>query len=465
MTKLDLEKRSVFYNIWQLAWPAALAAILGNLANIVDRIFIGGLGLASINAVSFAGNIIWMSFAVTELVTAGTVAVVSRNWGAEKFELAEADGHRALKFGVMIALGLTVFVVVMAPWIISLFDPTAAEYPLAVDYLRIFAPGFGFLVVAITIHSVFTGSGDTRTGMWAFAGFNLLNIFLDWLLIFGNWGFPAMGVRGAALASSISAILGTVMIIVAYRRKWSNVSIKGFFKNKLRMEDIKRFLRIGLPAFGHGVTRPITGIVMFRIASSLKTTLPDGTEVNLVVGAFAIGMSVLAFGQFLGAGLMAAPAPLVGQFLGRSQPQRAKEAAHKVTLVGLGVQALMTILFIFFGRELAMIFLRDTGSAELTSRVLDMAHRYLIFIGLGAMVNVMSWTYGGAFRGAGDTKPPMWGALLANWLIKIPVALLFAYVFHLNDLSVWLAVFFSQLFEGAYVALQFRRDKWMEAKI
>ncbi len=465
MTKLDLENRSVFYNIWQLAWPAALAAILGNLASIVDRVFIGGLGLESINAVSFAGTIIWMSFAVTELVTAGTIAVVSRHWGAKNFELAEADGHRALKFGVIIALVLIALEVVMAPWIISLFAPTAAEYPLAVAYLRIFAPGFGFIVVAITIHSIFTGSGDTKTGMWAFAGFNLLNIFLDWLLIFGNWGFPKMGVQGAALASTISSIFGTIMIIIAYRRKWSNVSLKGFFKNKLRWLDIKRHLRIGLPAFGHGITRPLTGIVMFRVASSLKTTMPDGTEMNFVVGAFAIGASVLAFGQFLGSGLMAAPAPLVGQFLGRSEPLRAKETAHKVTLVGFGVQALMTTTFILFGRELAMIFLHDNGSTELTARVLDMAHRYLIFIGLGSMVSVMSWTYGGAFRGAGDTKPPMWGALLANWLIKIPTALICAYVFHLNDLSVWLAVFLSQIFEGVYVALQFRRNKWMEAKI
>ncbi|HDR06449.1 MAG TPA: MATE family efflux transporter, partial [Candidatus Coatesbacteria bacterium] len=496
------------YNIWQLAWPAALASILMNFAHIVDRMFIGMLGRDPVTAVGFTGSLIWLGFALVELVTAGVVAIVARCWGAGELDEANASGHRGLWFGCAIALFLVAAMELLAPFLLRLYGPTPEQYAIGIDYLRIFAPGFGALVCAFTVHSVFVGSGDTRTGMYAFAAVNILNVFLNWLLIFGNWGFPRMGVNGAALASSISAFVGLGVILAAYRFGWSNASLKGFFRHPPVWRELKRFFKIGLPAMGHSITRPLTGVIMIALASSLKTCLPDGREVNLVATAFTIGMSTLIFGQFLSNGLMAAPAPLVGQFLGRGEPLRAKESAQKAALFGVAIGCLLAGVYILFGRELAQIFLQGSstpvplaaaaerlagfvraegpllpwrvagllgsGGYSLTrpvldtlanQRVLDMSHNYLIFIGLGSIFSSMAWTFGGGFRGAGDTAPPMWGAILANWAVKVPVALLLIHVFHLHDFSIWLAVMLSQVFEGLFVALWFRRGRWMTKKV
>ena len=203
---------------------------------------------------------------------------------------------------------------------------------------------------------------------------------------------------------------------------------------------------------------------MMALASRLTTPLPDGGAANFVATAFTIGMTALSFGQFFAQGLMAAPAPLVGQFLGRDEPQRAREAVDKVSLIGVVIQLLVAVMFIFFGRELASLFL-SSGNAYAVERVLEMSHHYLIFIGLGSVVSVLAWTYGGAFRGAGDTKPPMWGAIIANTAVKIPAAALGVFVFQWHDYSIWLAVFLSQIVEGLYVWLRFRQNAWMEVEL
>jgi len=508
LAKLDLDNRSIYHNIWQLAWPATLASILMNFANIVDRMFIGALGRDPVTAVGFSGSLIWLGFALVELVTAGVVAIVARHWGAGEHDEAGDSGHRGLWIGCGIALTLVVAMELLAPALMRLYDPTPEQYAIGVDYMRIFAPGFGALVCAFTIHSVFVGSGDTRTGMYAFVAVNVLNVFLNWLLIFGHWGFPRMGVNGAALASSISSLVGLGVILAAYRFHWSNLSLKGFFRHPPAWREQKRFFRIGLPAMGQAITRPLTGVIMIALASSLKTYLPDGRVVNLVATAFTIGMSTLIFGQFLSNGLMAAPAPLVGQFLGRGEPLRAREAAQKTAVFGLMIGCFLATVYIVFGRDLAQVFLQSdstpvpvaaaahrlaafvkasgsslpwrvvgllkAGGFKLTrplldalanQRVLDMAHHYLIFIGLGGIFGSLARTFGGGVRGAGDTAPPMWGAILANWAVKVPLALVMIHVFHFHDYAVWSAVMLSQIFEGVFVALWFRRGRWMTRKV
>lgn len=464
MSKLDLDNKSLYWNIWQLAWPAALAGILMNFAHIVDRIFIGSLGVDQVTAVGFAGSLIWFIFSFIQLVAAGALAIVARHWGAKEFSEGNAAGHKAVWLSAALGLFFTVVVFLVAPVLISFYSPSAEQYPMAVDYLRIFAPGFGVMMVAFTVHSVFMGSGDTRTGMFAFVSINGINVLLNWLLIFGHWGFPALGVRGAALATTISHVLGTLAIFLAYALRWSNVSLKGFWHNRPTLADVKRFLRIGLPATGQSITRPLTGIAMMALASRLTTTLPDGREANLVATAFTIGMTALSFGQFFAQGLMAAPGPLVGQFLGRQEPHRARESADKVSLVGVLIQVGLAVVYIFFGRYLATLFLSD-GDPLAAGVVLDMTHTYLIFIGLGSIVSVLAWTYGGAFRGAGDTKPPMYAAFIANWAVKVPIAVLGIYVFGWHDLALWGAVFCSQIAEGLYVWLNFRRGRWAEVQL
>ncbi|MBD3372367.1 MAG: MATE family efflux transporter [Candidatus Coatesbacteria bacterium] len=463
MAKLDLDNKSLYWNIWQLAWPAALAGILMNFAHIVDRIFIGSLGVDQVTAAGFAGSVIWFIFSFIQIVAAGAVAIVARHWGAEEFEEADASGHRAVWLAAILGLFFVVLVYFAAPLLIGFYRPTPTQFPLAVDYLRIFAPGFGAMMVAFTVHSVFSGSGDTRTGMFAFVSINGINVLLNWLLIFGHWGFPALGLRGAALATTISHFLGTGVIFLAYAMRWSNVSIKGFFANRPRWIEIKRFLRIGLPATGQAITRPLTGMAMMALASRLTTEI-DGVTHNLVATAFTIGMTALSFGQFFAQGLMAAPAPLVGQFLGRKDPGNAHKAADKVSLLGVIIQIGMALVLIFFGRQLASIFLTNDGSG-IVDRILSMSHNYLIFIGLGSIISVLAWTYGGAFRGAGDTKPPMWGAIIANWAVKLPLAVLGVYVFGWHDYAIWGAVFASQIAEGIYVWLRFRRGRWAEVEL
>lgn len=272
-----------------------------------------------------------------------------------------------------------------------------------------------------------------------------VNILLDPLLIFGWLGFPRLGVLGAGIATlaayglSFSLGLGVLLKRGTLR----------FPRLRLHPTTAAKIFRVGLPASLQAITRPLTGMLMFKIVAYFGTA---------GIAAFGIGGRALGLMFIYLEGLGAAARTLVGQNLGAHQPERAEDVVKKVLAVGLLLQGLFTLGYFVFAPQIIAVFNAEEG-------VVQVGTSYLQIIALSLLFVVFTIAYGGAQQGAGDTRPPMLASVIANWAVKLPLAYFVAYYLDAGPTGVWLAIGASILVEAFVVFLYYRRGGWKQKEL
>lgn len=462
---IDLENYSIYKNIWIIAWPACLSQVFSSTLNITDMIWIGRLGSVKIAGVALCSTIIWIMFVISNTIAVGSLAMVARFYGAEERDKARGVALNSFLYAVVMAFILGVLGYILSSKIIYFFNASPEVSQVAIDYLQIIALGFPayyFLIVAV---SILSGAGDTKTPLKFMALANIINIFLDAFLINGWWIFPRLEVKGAALASVISMLIASILAVIYFNMKDSVIHpFKDRWWNNLSFKYLWRLLRIGVPAFFQDLMRPITGLLMFRIVAFFGTS---------AIAAFGVGMRGLSFSFIFMFGLVRATSTLVGQYLGAEKPDKAEEAANKTLLITASIFVFLFVLYFFGGELIIKIFNREP-------EVVRMGTDYLRMVAIGWILGIFSGIYGGAFRGAGDTRPPMIAAIIANWVVKLPVAFIisgfalsvlsweFIEIFKpytLGVFGIWLAITVSMLIEGGIDFLWFRRGRWKKKKV
>jgi len=316
---------------------------------------------------------------------------------------------------------------------------------MSVGYIRIIFLALPFFYGAFVVFSTLTALGDTKTPTKIIAIISFFNIILDPFLIFGIWKFPELGINGAAAATSIAHVLAFILgISVLYKRRYLQELSK-----KINWNIIRDILKIGIPACLQGITRPLTGMIMFRIIASYGTT---------GIAAFGIGGRALGIVFIYLTGLMTSTQTLVGQSLGAKRPEKAKEVVKRVLLIGFAIQIPVTILYILFAPQIIAIFNTDPD-------VIRIGTDYLRIISLCIIFIVFGTAFGGAQSGAGDTKPPMIASVISNWGLKIPIAYIIASYFHFASRGVWLAIGLSVIVESIIVTIFYYKGGWTKKKI
>ncbi len=439
---IDLEEKS-YMNIWRISWPLMLSFLTYTLLTTADMFWIGKLGPAKVAAVALVGSVYWVLISFEGLVSSGTVAIISRAAGSDDKELL----NRGLSVSILVALCLsfllTLCSTIYAENILNLFGLTQEVLDSAVLYMRIFFIGILFMITHSSLFSTFYALGNSRIPMVISISCITLNIILDPFLIFG-WGiFPKMGISGAATASVISLFFEFVITISIFFKKIE------FKKFNFDIEIFISFLRIGIPALLHTLTRPVTGMIMYRITALFGT---------FAIAAFGIGTRIIHFIFIYMDGLMIATQTLVGQYLGRDDVEKAREISLKTLRIGFIIQLFITIIIFYFADWIVYIF-------NSTPSVVGQGEMYLKIIFVSFLFYPLTSSFSAAHRGSGDTKPLMVSALVANWLVKIPFSLIFSIKLGMDSRGVWLAIGLSVIIESIIITFFFFRGGWKKYSI
>jgi putative MATE family efflux protein len=427
-------------NIWILAWPVMIGQTLLTMLQIVDMFWIGKLGAAPVAGVAIAGSIMAVIFAFTQIFYAGNLASVARFASRQDRErIIDAVVHSAF-IALLLSLVIAAIGIPSAPLLFRLFGASETVQLLGIAYFRIILLALPFFFGAFVIFSTLHATGDTRTPTKIIFFASVFNAVLDPLLIFGIGKFPKLGVSGAALATSLSHVLVLALGAIALARR------KFIYSSSFRFHwgTIRRIFRIGTPACLQGMTRPLTGTLMFRIVAFYGTA---------AIAAFGIGIRLLGLMFIYLEGLTTATQALVGQSLGVGRPAKAEEFVRKVLFIGLAIQIPVALLYVLLAPRLISLFNTDADVVRIGADYLRIIVPSLILI-------VLTIGYSAAHLGAGDTRPPMVASLLSNWLVKIPLAYLIAYVLHLASRGVWIAIACSVLVEAAVVSFFYFRGGW-----
>jgi putative MATE family efflux protein len=434
--------------IFTLSWPVMLGMILQSLLGTVDMIFISKLGTNELAAASLGLSATTVVFVLSTLVSAGTIALVTRSYGEGNMNKVRQYSSESVLISTIIGgvLGIVSFIYTM-PLIKLMFNPDAIILELSYKYLSILFLGTIFVFLNSALRTIMQAIGDTRTPLYIFGASNILNMALAPLLIF----VLKLGIRGAAMAAVLSTIFSFVLINYFLIKKLYRSNIKIYLNSmKLEMKSSIKIFKIGGWACLQQLARPLTGMLMVRLVYQV-----GGKDAS---AAFGAGGNVFNYTFIFLVGLSTAIAIMVGQSLGRGD----KEACDNVIKEGMKLAVINMIIFalpyFIFPGLIMKLFTKDIN-------VIRVGVQYLRIVYLGVIFVIFPTIYGGVFQGAGDTFPPMISSITANVILKLPLAYLLAKGLNMGTNGVWASIGLSVVIEAVIIIYYFNKGNWKEKRI
>jgi putative MATE family efflux protein len=432
--------------VWQLAWPVILGNLLYSTVGLVDIKIVGSLGAPAVAAVTTGNRMFFVLQAVLMAVTAGTTALVARAWGAEDRVEAERVTRASALVCLVLAALLMVPGLVFAEALARFFRLDAETVELAATFIRwlsVFNVAFAlFFVLGVALRA----AGDTRTPLWVGALTNVVNIVLVYALVYGRFGFPALGVRGAAIASGIAFATGALVLAGLWIS--GRLVLSPGASGALTRERISRLLHIGYPAALEQCAWQ-GGFLAFLWLVALYGTAP--------YAAYGIGVSILSFSFVVGFGFSIAASTLVGQRLGAGDPDGATLSGWRATRMSVIAMVVLGGTIILAARSIAEFMIDDPEVVRLT----------VIFIYiLGAVQPLMAieFTLGGALRGSGDTRFPLLTVLTGLLGVRVTLAAGFAWL-GFGVEWIFAALIADYIVKASMLTARFAGGRWQSIRV
>ena len=436
----------VWRAIFHLAWPTLLIGVLQYSVSSIDMIMVGKLGPEALATVGFCWMINWTLYALISGIGAGVTAIVARKVGSNQNAAAGRVVAQAIVLSLLLAAFSTAMMVFGGSAILGVFGVGNDILDPATSFLRIISFCNMIFAVLIPLENALIGAGDTRTSLWISIIQNTLNIGLNYLLIFGKFGFPALGVTGAAIGSVVSFFFGTVMLMLLFfgNRLKLRIHLHDF---KWRTKQFKEFVRIGLPAsLEHFVLK-------FGRLIYAKFVIVYGT---MALSGYEIGNQIVGLSFIVNSGFAVAATTLVGQHLGALQKKKARIIGWRCLIAGSVSMAVLGIVFVFHAGALISIFAKGTEVVALGSKFLWVLAIALPFM---AIEDILS----GVLYGVGNTLTPFITTLIGMYLIRIPGAWFITSILQIGILAVFSMWILDYMLRAAYLLFFFQKGKWMKA--
>jgi MATE family multidrug resistance protein len=447
---IDLTTGPLWGHIWQISWPMLLIMMCTFLVGFAD-IYVAGLINPKVQAaVGFIGQLYFLLIILANAISIGTVAVISRNIGAGDSVKATANAKQSLIFGLFVAMAMTIAAYVFSRQIIAVagFPPEISA--IGETFLRIFAFALGPNYLLIISNAVFRASGEVRKPLLTMFVVSALTIIGDFCLVFGIPPFPKMGYPGIALATAIAATLGMLInLALLSLRRWRAIYGRPW---TVSLAAIRTIFKLGWPAFLLQIAWNAGSIVLYNILGRLG----EGRIVALA--ALSNGLRIEAIIFLPPMALNMAAAVLVGQNLGAKNPERAEAIGWKIAWAGVMLISAISICIFIWARSCAALLTKDPA-------VLAEATRYLKIILFSEPFMALSLILGGGLQGAGDTRGTMGVVMISMWLIRLPLAFLFALVLGYGAVGVWAAMITSMTIQGTLMARRFYQGRWKQLQV
>jgi putative MATE family efflux protein len=443
-TPIDLLKGDPAKTLLAISIPAIILNILKAGYNIVDMFWLGQLGKEYLAGVSASVFLVWAMHGLSALVTVGIVAGISRNIGEGKIETARSNTWRSLKLAFALGLLLTAFLFPLIDPLVGMIKLDTVAHIAGTEYLQIMISSTvaGFLM--FSLHSVMIAWGDTRTPVKVYAATFIFNIFFSPVLMLGLGPFPRLETRGAAIATVVSYVIGSIIFFcVILKNRWI------VFKNVGSEIPFRRYISVGYPVALSGM---FFSFIYFFIA---KITAMFGSD---AVGAMGIGHKIESLAYFFSHGIAAGLSTFTGRNLGAGMEQRARDGAKAGMRFVAIVSVIYSIFTIIFAPQIVALFNSDPGL------VVQGTNYVRIVMPVEVLQSVLMAIEFGAFSGSGYTKPSFFVSLPVVFL-RIPLAWLLAVHFGLNANGIWLTIAATMALNSFIFMMLFKKDNWLKARV
>lgn len=411
---------------------------------LADLIMVGRISAASIAAVGMSLQIVGFLYAALTIFYVGTNSLVSRLFGGGEHRDLSSAVYSLLIFALVLSIPGTLLWYLLSGHLLLLMGATETVAGLGGGYLAWLSLGLPAIFVKYVLVSALNGIGDTKTPFWIKLSANGLNIFLNYVLIFGHFGAPALGVDGAAIATAISALIESSVYMVIFFRS-TRFGAKHFVYDRTL---IRRAMKVGIPA---GFERMLTffSFILFTVIIAHFGTA--------IMAGYQIGLRVEGLAFMPGIGFTVAAMTLMGHGLGRNDIEGAYHDVVGTMKIAAYLMGFLGIFMVAVPEYLVFVFTDDRD-------VIDAAAIYLRIVGLSQIPLAVSFVLSGSLRGAGATKETLKINLISLWFFRIIPAFLAAYFFH-SITQVYLIMITETFIKAYWLWYAFQAGKWRHIKV
>lgn len=428
-----------------------LSQALVSVAGLVDRAMVGRLGgdegaAVPLAAVGFATQLFFVPQSALFAVGLACVALMARAIGARDPARARQVLAASLQVGAAVSLVFTVVMLAGARPLLGLLGAEPAVVDSAVPYLNFLIGSLTFLAVSLVLDSALRANKNMRTPMWIALIVTIAKLAGNWVLIFGNLGFPRLELLGAGIATAFSSGIAVALYLGVALRTRANSPVALRLGQLTAPAALRReVVRIALPGIAERIVMNFALLGYFWILSSYYGTLS--------VAVYTVGVALLSFSWIPGSAYAQACATLVGQALGAEDRAGAVRVGWRSAGLAIVTAAVLGAIFGWAREPLARLFTEDV-------EVIAALGPFMLTLAAAQPFLQLHFALGGAHRGAGDTMTPLVAATVANWGLRLPLAYVCAAHLETGVIWVWYALLFDHVYRSAHLAWSFHRGHW-----
>ena len=421
--------------------------------HVTDTVFLGWYGVQELAAVVLGTSFFFVLFILGSGFGIGVMGMVAAALGRGD----EVQVRRETRMGLWLSILYSLLVLPATIWAGPILrfcgqDPDVAQ--LSQDFLRIAGYGMMPALLVMVLKSYLAAQGKTQVVLWVTVAAVALNFILAYAFIFGRWGAPELGVRGAAIASLATQLLTFVLLAV----------YASLAPGPRRFRLFQRFWRPDWQAFAQvlrlGVPIGLTGLAESGLFIAAAIMMGWIGTVELAAHGIAMEIAALAFMVHLG--LSNAATVGVGRAEGEGDIQTMRDVAVTATALSFGFGSVIVAVFLSLPHQLLGLFL-DESKPE-AADILTFGTTLLAVAALFQLFDAMQVIALGLLRGVQDTRAPMWIAVFSYWLIGVPTSYLMAFTFSLGGAGLWLGLVVGLAAAATLLMLRYWRGPWFRLR-
>lgn len=443
------DPKAIRQSIFRLAGPSLVEMMLTNFTQMLSMILVGRLSPEAVATVGLTNQPFFLMLALFMTLNVGTTVIVARAIGAGNPDEANRAAGQAFLLNIALSLVMIAASFAYAEQLLRMMGGTEDVVEHGTLYARIVFLSLGFTTVSMSFSATLRGAGDTRSPMKINIAANLLVVLLGFPLIYGIGGWSGLGLTGAGIATFVSQLVTVTWLtrVMFGGKSKVKVTLKHLFR--LDRDIVVRICRIGFPSAIEQIVMRLGMLIFVKVAASLGT---------MAVAATQIAFSIFGLSFMPGMAFAIAASTLVGQALGADRPELAERYGWQVRKIGMYVAGLIGVGFIVFAPQIMLLYTTEP-------EIIDKGALSIRIMGFIQVSQATQFILGGALRGAGDTRYPLYSTFIGVWGFRVLLSLLFVYGFGMGLYSIWLAAAADQFVRSILIYRRFKKGAWKTLRV
>lgn len=438
-------KRTFFKMLWTIGLPVALQNLISTSVNLMDTLMVGRLGENALSAVSIANQIFFFYSISIFGITSAAVILCSQYWGSENTRAIQKVLTLSLRLAAVAGIAFAVLLLLMPAQLMRLFTPDPAVIAMGVGYLRIVAVAYLFYGLTTTCLMVLRSVEDVKIAMCIYSLSVVVNIFFNYMFIFGKFGAPAMGVAGAAMGTLIARSLEFVIMLIYMLHFEKKIRYKLPMLRQMEPVLLKDMMQYGMPV--------MINELLWGTAHSLHVVILGHMSVE-AVAANSICSVIFQMTMSFIIGVSSASAVIIGKTVGQGDLKQTSQYAHRLLWVYLATGVILSCLIVLL-REPIIQFYKIEPETIVMARQFMLVYAVVIFF-TGFCHPMIT----GILRGGGDIMYAAVADAGCLWLF-LPVGAAAAFVFHLSPPLVYFVLRIEIIMKLFVCLFRLRNDNWI----